>query len=164
MEIKIRLACDADLPAVNRLRRMVNDLHVAGRPDIFKPGFCEALESHAADYLSSESNDILVAEAEGQIAGFAMVDYILKPESPYNLPRRFYHVAEIGVDTAFRRQGVATALMEYMKADAHSRGFGRIELDVWAFNASARAFYEKAGFATYRYFMELPLNENPQEQ
>ena len=37
-----------------------------------------------------------------EIAGFATVDYIRRPESPYSLARDFYHVKEFGVDAARR--------------------------------------------------------------
>ena len=157
MEIRVRPATENDFEAVNSLRAQVNALHVQGRPDIFKPGFCEELQAHLKTYLASENNAVIVAEADGQIAGFAMVDYIARPEGPYTLARSFYHVAEIGVDPAHQRRGVATALTEYMKNDALQRGFSKIELDVWAFNESALTFYKKAGFTTYRRYMELPL-------
>jgi len=61
------------------------------------------------------------------------------------------------VAPAHRRKGVATALVEYMKADAKARGFARIELDVWSFNEGALAFYETTGFTTYRRYMEINL-------
>jgi len=44
-----------------------------------------------------------------------------------------------------------------MKADAKARGFTRLDLDVWAFNDAALAFYEAAGFTTYRRYMELEV-------
>ena len=159
MEIRIRPANEADTEAVNRLRAQVNALHVQGRPDIFKPGFGEALQNHLAAYFDSETNGVLVAEAGDRIVGFAMVDYIDRPASDYNLTRRFYHVAEFGVDPAWQRRGVASALMQSMQADARARGFQKIELDVWAFNEGALAFYEAMGFQTYRRFMELPLSD-----
>ena len=159
MEIRIRPASEADLPAVNRLRAQVNEVHVQGRPDIFKPGFGAALQNHLTVYFHSETNGVLVAEAGDQIVGFAMVAYIDRPASDYNLPRRFYHVAEFGVDPAWRRRGVASALVQSMQADARARGFHKIELDVWAFNEGALAFYEAMGFQTYRRFMELPLSD-----
>ena len=159
MEIRIRPANEADTEAVNRLRAQVNALHVQGRPDIFKPGFGEALQNHLAAYFDSETNGVLVAEAGDRIIGFAMVDYIDRPASDYNLTRRFYHVAEFGVDPAWQRRGVASALMQSMQADARARGFQKIELDVWAFNEGALAFYEAMGFQTYRRFMELPLSD-----
>ena len=65
------------------------------------------------------------------------------------------HVEEFGVDPAFHRKGVATALVEYMKRDAAQRGYPRIELDMWEFNQGALAFYENVGFQTYRRYMEL---------
>ena len=37
--MNIRFANETDLPGVNRLRKQVNDLHVAGRPETLKPGF-----------------------------------------------------------------------------------------------------------------------------
>ena len=41
-----RFAKEEELPRINELRKQVNDLHVAGRPDIFKPGFSEELKNH----------------------------------------------------------------------------------------------------------------------
>ena len=72
-----------------------------------------------------------------------------------NRARKMYHVEEFGVHPDFHRQGAATALVEYMKKDAAERGYPRIELDMWEFNQGALAFYENAGFTTYRRFMEL---------
>ena len=141
MEIRIRPASEADLPAVNRLRAQVNEVHVQGRPDIFKPGFGQDIQDRLAQRFADEEGGVLVAEADGQIAGFAMVQYIHRPESPYNLPRDYYQVEEFGVDPAWPRQGVATAL------------------DMWEFNQGALAFYESAGFRTYRRYMELNTEE-----
>ena len=36
-------------------------------------------------------------------------------------------------------------------------GFDRIELNMWEFNRDALAFYEAAGFVTYRRYLELKL-------
>ena len=135
-----------DLPGVNELRRQVNELHVEGRPDIFRPGFGEELEDLASMMLDSDGAEILIAEQDGVVCGFAMVEYVDRPESPYNLARRYSHVAEFGVDAAFRRRGVATALMDAVREDAHVRGISRIELDVWAFNRDAVAFYDHYAF------------------
>ena len=83
-----------------------------------------------------------------------MVQYIVRPESPYNKERRYFHIEEFGVDEMHRRKGIATAMMDFIKKDAKNRGFKRIELDMWEFNDDALAFYESAGFKTYRRYME----------
>ena len=157
MSIIVRSARREELERVNELRRQVNDLHVAGRPAHFRPGFGESLQQHVYEQFESDRFGVLVAEVDGAVAGFATVQYVHRPEGPYTLPLDFYHVEEFGVDAPFRRRGVASALVAYMKADARARGFSRIDLDVWAFNDDALAFYEAAGFSTYRRYMELEV-------
>lgn len=154
-QILVRLATFEELPRVNEIRRYVNDVHVAGRPDTFRPGFSRELEQVLYRRFEAENWNILVAVLDGEIAGFASVEYLDRPESPYNRARKMYHVEEFGVDPAFHRRGAATALVEYMKRDAAQRGYPRIELDMWEFNQGALAFYENVGFTTYRRYMEL---------
>ena len=155
-DIIIRPARREDLERVNELRRMVNDVHVQGRPAHFKPGFGPELQGHIHDQFDNPQRfGVLVAEADGDVVGFATVQYVHRPESPYTLPLAFYHVEEFGVDAAHRRRGVARALVEYMKADARAHGLKRLDLDVWSFNEGAMAFYEAAGFTPYRVYMEL---------
>lgn len=153
----VRIATSKDLERVNELREQVNALHVNGRPDHFKAGWNVELQNHAKEFLEAEDKDILVAERNGVICGFACVDYIDRPESPYRYALHFYHVGEFGVDKAFHRQGVATELVEFMKQHAKEKGFDSIELDVWEFNPEAREFYEAVGFECIRRYMEMKL-------
>lgn len=161
--VTVRPAAFEELARVNEIRRYVNEVHVAGRPDTFRPGFCRELEQVLYRRFEAENWNILVAVLDGQIAGFAAVEYLDRPESPYNLGRKMYHVEEFGVDPAFHRRGVATALVEYMKRDAAERGYPRIELDMWEFNRGALAFYEHVGFTTYRRYLELKVEESRYE-
>ena len=157
MSVSVRRALYEELPRVNELREMVNRLHVEGRPDIFRPGFNEEMRDHLYVRFGAEDAEILVALTDGSVAGFVMLDWIDKPGSPYNLPRRFCHVAEIGVDANCRRRGVGRALMEGIRAACREKGFSRVELDVWAFNDSAYEFYENTGFTCFRRFMEMEV-------
>lgn len=157
MSIMVRTAHRDELDRVNALRKMVNDLHVKGRPDVFRAGFCDELKQHVYDKYDAQNSDVLVAIMDDAICGYAVVEYIERPQSPFNRARRFYHVEEFGVDESARRKGVATALVEFMKNDAQARGYRRIELDMWEFNDTALSFYEHAGFKTYRRYMELTL-------
>lgn len=150
----VRFARKEDAEAVNALRKEVNDLHVQGRPDLFKPGFGPELKQHVLTYLEENENCYAaVEEQEGRIRGMVMVDYIRRPEGPYSYERAFCHIAEICVAEAFRRQGVGKALMDFVKEDAREKGFQRIELDVWSFN-DALSFYEAEGFTVFRRFLE----------
>ncbi|MBP3610437.1 MAG: GNAT family N-acetyltransferase [Lachnospiraceae bacterium] len=153
----VRIAVMEDFDRINELRKQVNALHVQGRPDHFRAGWKEELQNHAKEMIEAGNKDILVAERNGVICGYACVDYINLPESPYRYARQFYHVSEFGVDKTFHRQGVATELVEFMKTQAKEKGFSGIELDVWEFNPEARAFYEAGGFECIRRYMEMKL-------
>ncbi|MBO5352945.1 MAG: GNAT family N-acetyltransferase [Lachnospiraceae bacterium] len=153
----VRIAVMEDFDRINELRKQVNALHVQGRPDHFRAGWKEELQNHAKEMIEAGNKDILVAERNGVICGYACVDYINLPESPYRYARKFYHVSEFGVDKTFHRQGVATELVEFMKTQAKEKGFSGIELDVWEFNPEARAFYEAVGFECIRRYMEMKL-------
>ena len=152
----VRLAVPGDAEQINVLRKEVNDLHVAGRPRHFKDGFGPELRDHVYIYLAGGFGYAAVEEMDGQIVGMALVDYIDRPESPYRYAERFAHIAEICVDSAYRRQGVGKRLMDFVKADAKEKGLSRIELDVWAFN-DALAFYEAEGFTVFRRYLEFHL-------
>ena len=155
--ISVRYAKIDDIPRVNELRESVNELHVNGRPDIFRQGFCEELRAHAYEVLGSDKADIIVAECGGTVCGFAVAEYIDRPQSVYNNAQSFYHVEEFGVDENYRRMGVASAIVEFSKSEAKAKGYRSLRLDVWEFNEGAIKFYEAAGFETYRRLMELEL-------
>lgn len=153
----VRFAEEKDLEKVNELRKQVNDIHVEGRPDIFKAGFCRELRDFARVLMNDENGDIIVAERDGIICGMVCVDYVNKPESPYGMARSFYHVQEIAVDENYRRHGVGKELLEFMIADAKKRNLNKIELDVWKFNDSAMEFYEAVGFRETRRWLEFEV-------
>lgn len=153
----VRFAKDSELDRINELRRQVNDLHVAGRPDIFKAGFSQELQDHIHTIQNDPAQRIAVAERDGRIVGFAVLHHICKPENPFMKEREFLDIDEFCVDEAYRRQGVATELIAFIRAYAEEAGFSRIELNMWEFNRDALAFYESVGFATYRRYMELPV-------
>lgn len=127
----VRYATRDELERVNELRKIVNEVHCNGRPDIFKGGFCKELQEFIYTLWENDNSDVIVVIREGKICGFACVDYVEKPESPYNLARRFYHINEFGVDENYRRQGVATELFDFIKKEATAKNFDKVELEMW---------------------------------
>jgi RimJ/RimL family protein N-acetyltransferase len=157
--VAVRLAREEDLDRVNELRRDVNDLHVAGVPDVFKPGFCDELRDFLYVIWKNPQQEIVVAELEGKVCGFAVLNHINKPENPFMFERDFLDIDEFGVDASCRRQGIASAMIRFIREFAREKGFRRIELNMWEFNRGALAFYEAAGFSTFRRYMEIKLPE-----
>lgn len=155
--LTVRFAEYADLERVNELRKQVNDLHVAGMPEIFKPGFPDELRDHVYTVFADPMQRIAVCERGGVILGFAVLNRLIRPETPYMKVRDFLDIDEFCVDEAFRRTGVGTALIEFIREYARDEGYSRVELNMWEFNEGALEFYEALGFTTYRRYMELKL-------
>ena len=159
LPVVVRFAREEDLDQVNLLRRQVNDLHVAGKPDVFKPGFCDELRDYIHVIFADPAQRIVVAERDGAVCGFAVLHHIVRPENPFMFIRDFLDVDEFCVDENCRRQGIAGAMVTFVLNYAREQGFPRLELNMWEFNRGALAFYEAAGFRTYRRYMEINLKE-----
>ena len=155
--VAVRFTREEDLDRVNDLRRQVNDLHVAGKPDVFKPGFCDELRDFIHVIREDPQKEIVVAEANGSVCGFAILNHIVRPENPFMFERDFLDIDEFGVDESFRRMGVASAMIRFIRDYARDKGYRRLELNMWEFNRGALAFYEAADFTTYRRYMEIYL-------
>ena len=161
--VTVRFARENDLERVNELRREVNDLHVAGKPDVFRPGFPDELRDYIYAIREDPNKEIVVAELEGHVCGFAVLNHIVRPENPFMFERNFLDIDEFGVDSACRRRGVAAAMVRFIRDWAKEQGFRRLELNMWEFNRGALAFYEAAGLKTFRRYMEVFLDDPAQE-
>ena len=153
--MSVRFAREDELERVNELRKQVNDLHVEGKPEVFKPGFGKELRDFVYTIWESPEQEIVVCERDGLIVGFAIVHHIIKPENPFMKEWDFLDIDEFCVDEKYRRQGVATELIDFIKEFAKANGHHRIELNMWEFNESALEFYDAVGFKTFRRFMEM---------
>lgn len=153
----VRFAKESELDRVNELRKQVNDIHVEEKPDVFKPGFGQELRNFVNVIWNDPEQEIVVAEDDGVICGFAVLHHINKPENPFMKERDFIDIDEFCVDKDHRRKGAASEMVSFIKEFAREKGFKRIELNMWEFNQDALAFYETAGFKTFRRYMEMMI-------
>ena len=154
----IRFAKKEDLPRVNELRKQVFDLHAAARPDVFKEEFTKELRDYVYTVYEDPRKKIAVEEDGGLIRAFAVLNHITRPENPFMHERDYLDIDEFCVDKTFRRQGIATEMIRFIRAYAEKEGFSRLELNMWEFNQEALRCYERAGFTTYRRYLEIRLD------
>ena len=153
----VRPAEEQELERVNVLRKQVNDLHVEGKPNVFKANLYDGLSDYVYEIWNDDKKEIIVAINEGEIVGYAVLAHINRAETPFMYERDYLDIDEIGVDKDYRRHGVASEMISYILAYAKDKGFKRVELNMWEFNQRALAFYEKVGFKTYRRCMEIEV-------
>ena len=90
----IRYAKREELESVNKLREQVNEVHVNGRPDIFRADGWPLIESNIYIRFDEDNSGVIVADLNDVIVGFAVVQYISRPETSFSKARRFYHIEE----------------------------------------------------------------------
>ena len=93
--------------------------------------------------LADASHSVYLAEANGEIAGYASVHWL-----PYLfLPGPEGFVSELFVAEAARGRGVGTQLLDAVKAEASARGCARLSLlNMRDRESYQRGFYAKNGW------------------
>jgi GNAT superfamily N-acetyltransferase len=97
--------------------------------------------------VEAQSHLTLIAECDGQRAGFALLVDDL-PDDVTATPQGF--VAYMAVEPSLRRRGVGSALLIAAEDEARRRGLPYMALMVTDDNAAARTLYERAGYVTER--------------
>lgn len=101
-------------------------------------------DDHAAilpDGLATPGHGIFVVEADGESIGHLWVAERGTPQ------RRILFIYGIEIDEAHRGRGFGRRTMLLAEAEAHARGIGRMELNVFGGNDVARGLYRSLGYA-----------------
>jgi ribosomal protein S18 acetylase RimI-like enzyme len=142
--VTVRPATVADAPAMGRLHvRAWQAAYRGHMPDEYLDGLRP--EDRAAWWdgaLRREDRPgvVLVAEADGEVVGFAALGPSANPEGAGEL-------FAINVDPDHWGTGAGRALLEAAQAELARMGFAELVLWVLPGNARARRFYERAGWA-----------------
>lgn len=162
MDIAIREAHLDDTAALIELRKQLDDVHAAARPDLFTSGALYG-EAEIASYLAAEKSHVVVAVAKEteEIAGYMILNTEQSPESPiFRTPRRFVYVNDLCVLKGMRGRGIGKKLMAYAVAYAKQKQAASLELNVAECNENAIRLYESMGLLTRNRRMELRLHED----
>lgn len=146
--VAIRPAVDTDIPALVALNAGVQALHATLSPEIFKPVVDPVeLAAFLRATLDGPAHRLLLAQVDGAAAGYAWGEIQDRAETPFVLVRRRLYLHHLAVDPAFRRRGIAAALLAALEGEARALGLETVVLDAWADNAGAQAFFAAAGYA-----------------
>lgn len=142
----VRLANHRDVELLVTLNQVVQELHVAARPDYFKQVDAREVAAWFRSRLQKDTVRAWIAEYKGSLAGYALTQTFDRAENTFCSARRFCEIDQIAVAPAFRRCGVARALAQHVLDDARARGIPEVELTSWSFNHQAQAAFRALGF------------------
>lgn len=144
-DVPIRWAVLADAPALS-------EIHVrawqAGYRGLLPDSLLDKLSAAQRlprwrERLSAETERVLVAELDGQVAGWLVIG----PQRDGDLdPQRMGEIYAIYVDPGAWRRGCGKALLARALAELRVQGLAEVTLWVLRSNERARRFYEAQGF------------------
>ena len=153
----IRKAEKSDIAQMAEIYEELHLTHCEIRSDFYKAPPADFYMNALEKQFGNDNNRIIVDEQNGVITAYAIFFVFEKgDEICFDMKRCF--VDQFAVRSSYRRKGVGTQLMNYIKSFAHTENCTALDLGVWCENATAMDFYKNLGFKPRTVKMELKLN------
>lgn len=124
------------------------------------PSGAEIVEDYLLDLFqrcSQYDGRILVADVSAQVAGYVMILTRFRSDEIEDGDLEVGLVGDVVVHEAFRRQGIARALLAAAEAHAVERRVRWLRIGVLACNQTAVDLYASLGFSPYAIHLEKAL-------
>jgi ribosomal protein S18 acetylase RimI-like enzyme len=161
--IHVRLADPRDAEGIVALMQEVQAVHVAGRPDLFKPGGTENA-AETRERMRLPDSFMWVATIDSNVVGYAYGRLSVDPENRWRFAARTFILDQMGAKEGLRRRGIGRALWNAVVDVAKAERAERVVLNVWSFNHGARAFYDRLGFKSFHERMSIELPAMPDDR
>lgn len=159
MDFTVRKAVLEDCRKILPLQEQIAKLHFSGRSDLFKNEVRTYTQELFQKWLDSPTHILLIAEVDGEIAGYAISWVIQYRDHPTYRDFDSFYIDDVCVLDKFRRCGIGRAMMARCVEEARNRKCKNVDLNVWSFNKDAIAFYESCGLKERTKRMELRLED-----
>jgi len=149
--LTLRAARPDDRLACFELFAEVQALHVAARPDLFRPpADDEAFGHHFEDALGRDDKQIVLAWLGDAAVGAIHWEITrLDASGLYLIDRPILWIESLCVREGLRGRGIARALVGLARAWAAERAIVDLALEVWSFNEDARRCFEALGLEVH---------------
>lgn len=147
-EVTFRLARTEDLAAISEITTEFTHFEQNLNPSISLP-LNPTLASAVFDWLSvllgNPTATILVAEKDDTLAGFC-IGSLTSPDNNFTTPLVIGKIILLWVDPKWRRQSLASALVEAIESHFKDNGAQFYELDHAYGNTQGKAFWVERGY------------------
>lgn len=152
----IRKAKMSDIPQLAEIYKQLHSIHCEIRSDYYKMPEDDFFSNDLDDIMKNEEMSIIVYEHNSSIAGYAVI-FFIDMDEPVNLPLKKCFIEQFAVNEKFRRRGIGTGLITYIKKLAAENNCQSVELGVWCENYNAVEFYSEMGFVPRTNKMEMKI-------
>jgi GNAT superfamily N-acetyltransferase len=138
-----------DFDAIAHLNEGVQNLHHKLYPEEFKSFDLSLAESAFKRILADPDSIAFLATREGEAIGYILCMIKTRAESEFQYAKTTLLIDQIYVRDAYRKQGLAKALLDKAVDLAREKGIKEIGLNHWEANAAAGEFFAKNGFTYF---------------
>ncbi len=163
-DVVIRAVEPRDADAIARMWQALTDYHVRLDPRLpgATPGAAERYASRLLERRDDPHTRAYVAEVGGQVVGYVLGTIIdLHPDLFEHVDSGF--IADIYVDPAYRRLGIARDLVETINAWFAGQGVQHVEWQVAAANTVGLRFWEAIDGLAIMVRMRAELGEDEEQ-
>jgi ribosomal protein S18 acetylase RimI-like enzyme len=142
----IRKASKNDVNAICLLLKEINEQHIQLAPSRYKKPTDEFNQSYINNYLSEESNTIIVAELNNQIAGVALLSIKNYDQNGPTKNIKTAFLDTIVVTSSYQQNGVGKGLLIEIEKLAKQMSCNAIKINAAIENNVAIKFYKKLDY------------------
>ena len=151
----IRKATENDIESLRPLYLELERDGVRFQPEHFVIGFRD--DTFFKNIFESEHQDILVADIDGKVVGFAHVMILEQKRVPCLKPERVVYLQDLDVAEGLRSGGIGAKLIDACKEYGKEHGADFMRTQVFPENVRGMQFYERRGFSEKMKTIEVYL-------
>src|SRR5262245_34629464 len=156
MAVVVRRATREDAAKIAEFSVALAEQHVGYDPVRFSRLITrDGAEAYYGGRTEAESATVLVAEVDGQVVGFAYMEY--EPVLYAELATKVAWLHDIYVEADSRNTGAGRELIKAARNAAKEGGAEKVLLSVSLRNTNAQEFFERNGFRTTMLEMMLEI-------
>lgn len=144
--LAIRPAVASDAECLARLNESVHARHLQERPEFFRATDPGELAGWFGELLAKPSTRCWLACIDAVAVGYLLMREHQRTATVFCRERHWHEIEQVGVEPAFRRQGIGQALIRTALAAAAATSAAEVELASWSFNREAHALFARLGF------------------
>ena len=144
LDVTIRKATKDDLPRLRELYLALEEDGVRYQPEHFVIG--ERTDEFFQSIFDSDTQDILVADMDGEAVGFVHVMILQQKKVSCLKPQSVVYMQDLCVRSDLRSKGIGSVLVKASKKYGKDRGVDFIRTQVFPGNVDGMRFYERNGF------------------
>lgn len=167
-DLSVRVATADDAAVVAELNGTVQALHHRNRPDRFPAPDAAGVARNFERWLgpddrppprpgASATRGWICEDGTGRAVGYAIAILTRREATPFTSAASWVELDQIAVREDCRGSGAGRALAAAVVAWAAELDVAEVELTVWEFNATARAFFASLGFSTRQRRLSAPV-------